>query len=539
MNFEPESLQLVCGDPEVSPATFSRFVLPFAYSLGKTMPHNGPPHIYYTLSEPTSETFAGRRKYFTRETARVLFDRARWAKVQNWENAWTKDNGITFSVKNSRTVDVKMAAPNLILFEWPDLNTILTSGNPEPGGKTQERHEILQIGFLFVDLYFPTDQPGNSPTIDDLLYINELFRYFDQPYENHPEDSGYRDFINDVPPHYDADCAKSSMGQLNDLQRYFERWINLLEEIPIRVNDDYYRFYPDAWSRSTRELLYEGNYSTQTRKEDYLIYADNRAYVWSAALLEDGGKSIERTFGTYSWHAHEHGHWVKLLNVDSPGADPDETHRNVREFEKEWAKGRTYHRWEEWGTWYGFSYHSGVLLAPPLKHPDPPLWKHFSKIYFDQTLLLFYLRIALFRFSQRLSILVDERYRIEDHCIGEWLERLKMLRADFTRFTILYQFPLLSNQQQAVEMYVLARKHFDIDDLFDEVKQEIDNTYEFLEQEESRERGKKANELAHAANRLVKFGIPLAAGALVTSFFGMNVHGIFNLWGCWGKTSGL
>jgi len=64
-------------------------------------------------------------------------------------------------------------------------------------------------------------------------------------------------------------------------------------------------------------------------------------------------------------------------------------------------------------------------------------------------------------------------------------------------------------------MYTLARQHFDIDDLYKEIKQEIDNTHEFIETVQQR----KLNE---TATMIAKWGIPIATFALIASIFGMN-----------------
>ncbi|MGH8556641.1 MAG: hypothetical protein ACRESZ_04100 [Methylococcales bacterium] len=40
----------------------------------------------------------------------------------------------------------------------------------------------------------------------------------------------------------------------------------------------------------------------------------------------------------------------------------------------------------------------------------------------------------------------------------------------------------------------------------------------------------QANEIAESANKLAKYGIPIAAGALVSGIFGMND---FNIYDCW------
>ncbi|MBA1332708.1 hypothetical protein QQ73_17050 [Candidatus Endoriftia persephone str. Guaymas] len=178
----------------------------------------------------------------------------------------------------------------------------------------------------------------------------------------------------------------------------------------------------------------------------------------------------------------------------------------MRQFERTWAKERTYGRWEEWGTWYGFSYHSGAAL---MKAPDRPpnTVEHFSRQYFDIALLLFYLRVTLFRFSAKLGSISEQ---------GLTDDNFRAIREQFAHFTIRYQFPILSNQQQGIELYEKARKYFDLEDLYKEVKAEIHETHEYLEMDGSKD-------LNRAAVRLSQWGIPLAAGALVAGLFGMNI----------------
>ncbi|MCI5126418.1 MAG: hypothetical protein D3925_18555, partial [Candidatus Electrothrix sp. AR5] len=160
-----------------------------------------------------------------------------------------------------------------------------------------------------------------------------------------------------------------------------------------------------------------------------------------------------------------------------------------------------YKRWEEGGTWYGFCYHGGAVLGPPEGYVFAPS----ESYYFDVLMLLFFIRMSLFRFSKALSdILMDEQgwdSRRED-LIG--------LRKKFTRFTVLYRYPIVSNQQQMLELYELQHDCFDIERFFKEVQVEIDHTHEFLEVLES-------TRLANAANNLATYGIPLAVAAVLAA----------------------
>ena len=125
------------------------------------------------------------------------------------------------------------------------------------------------------------------------------------------------------------------------------------------------------------------------------------------------------------------------------------------------------------------------MLAAQME--EPPLWRHFGGMYFDQALLLLYVRISLFRFSLKLNGIseasLDSRQEVDSR--EQWTMKFQALRWHFALFANLYQFPLLSNQQQGLEMYTLARKHMDIDAFFDEIQKEIEGRHEYLAIEEA------------------------------------------------------
>lgn len=479
MNSLNNHLMLECGNPEEKSATFSRFVYPFAYGVRCRQPGENDSQLHYVESGTAKgqggkeNFFKSRREYFTHETSEVLFDSAKWLQIA--EDGWKKTpwaNSIIFHCRG-KEVAVSMLPPQLVLFEWPTDNTIKTEIKGDA--------EILQTGLLIVDLYFPepTD-PKNHPEIDDLLFINNHFRYFRRPYNQCAKN--FRNLLAEVPVEY---CG-SSLKKVKDFsdedgEAYLLRWTNLID-VPIN--------------------------SSVVIKPDNRVYADNRTYVWSAAILKEGVKSLQRSFHCSNWEAHTYGHWIRLLNVDSPDTSgcPGKTHSLISQFERKWAEDRTYHRWEESGTWYGFSYHSGVLLGGT--DSGIPSVCHFRQMYFDIALLLFYMRVCLFRFSRELAATIKE----DENKIPNLF---KELRRRFLTFTIRYQYPLLSNQQQAIEMYTLAREHFDIKELYEELKGEIDNTHQFREAVEQ-------HKLAVDANHLAKYGIPFIIASLVASIFGMN-----------------
>ncbi len=530
-------LELVCGNPqdEKKPATFSRFVMPFAYHVEKIDPPVN--RLYFHENDPSSPDLLPRKKYFTKETGKVLFQHAKWLeinmkppeghngagtdreKVNCWQDTpWHR--GVTLYCRGNEII-TRMLPPRLVLFEWHDIQQRIRN----------RKANILQSGFLLVDLYFPLHSADdNHPILDDLLLINELFRYCDPPYPEHIDT--FQAVLKNVPLEYETREPLTVGHGVDHVERYFQRWANLLS-LPICIGNNpgqeqWCRLFPPEWLKNAGNWLNEAITGKNFAEANCLFYADNRAYVWSAAIIKGGGKALQRFAGLVTWHAHEYGHWIKLLNVDAPNGRGDvfNTHSSIREFEKQWAKERTYHRWEQEGTWYGFSYHSGVMLATD--ETSPNFCKHFSEMYFDIALLLFYLRVTLFRFSNRLSQVAGQRRGHPENSAGtdkQLVHDFTELRDAFSTFTLLYQFPLLSNQQQAIEMYELARKHFDIDDFYKEIKGEIDDTHEYIEL-------KQANRLSRIANNIAWIGIPLALAALVSGLFGMNFNDL-NIWECW------
>jgi hypothetical protein len=74
----------------------------------------------------------------------------------------------------------------------------------------------------------------------------------------------------------------------------------------------------------------------------------------------------------------------------------------------------------------------------------------------------------------------------------KWEKKFGSLRWDFTMLENLYVFPLLSNQQQAIEMYAIQRPLMDITDLYQEIAQKIRSSDELLDSHLDRKQSKQA-----------------------------------------------
>lgn len=350
-----------------------------------------------------------------------------------------------------RTVAFTIAPPRAVLFE---------SHNPDIAH--------LDTGFLIVEITFQSDVQFN-----ELLRLNEVFRYWRKPYSSH------------------CDAARL-LGA--DVPVYHSLWEELLR-LPVRDrNGDTFRVVTKQDVHDARKWIRRG-----CGAPGWICYTDPRAFVYSCAISDEGVANLDGDAPELS------GPWVRFVNVDCPSTAP------ATPFERKSVTDRTYGRWKHAGTLYGFSAHSAVMLGSPCKDPDT--WRHFADMYFDQVLLLLYLRVTTFRFSALLSSislrLASGRRRQTDIVRREFAA----LRREFALFTNLYRFPLLSNQQQGIEMYSCARKALDVDELFEEVQKEIESTHELFELTTAARHQEAATALGWIAAVASAAGVALAFAA--------------------------
>ncbi len=447
---------IIGGDPAQGPASYTRFVLPFAYRpVALSGVSAGPAYLECLSPDPDyAERLRARSDYFTAETSSVLFDRAKWVQLSS-PLAEKSEAPNDFEVRGRQAegnrrkkLKVRLKPARLVLFEWP---------GPEP---VRGEPDLLSSGFLVQEANFLNDlEPW---AVEDVLAFNDMFRLWRCPFQ------GYADIQRDG---YLYKCLVPGADCSGDV--FFDRWAPLLH-CPVQTGSGQSWLFPGAsngssWSAEARKWALEG-----ARQPGWVAYADTRTFVWTCMLLQNGVDSL-REGAPLTARSDARGPWLKLLNVDSPGSDIF----SLTEFEKQWLNGRTYSRWEESGTVYGFSYHSGAMIAGPCT--GPPLWRHFGDMYFDLTLLLLYLRVGSFRFSRRLNEISERMRSPREESLREFTNDYRSLRLAFALFTNLYQFPLLSNQQQGLEMYEIARSNLDVKELFCEVQDKIKTSHEYLE----------------------------------------------------------
>jgi hypothetical protein len=473
-------ISLKCGNPLEKSASFTRFVLPFAYSL-QTVEQQEEACFTEILEEQLSEK-RWRESYLTEETAEVLFKRAKWFELKNGQ--------INFKL-GSRNIPISLT-PALVLFEF---------GRPDGNNHS----DIFQTGFLSIDAQF--DQ-NNPPSYDELLQFNELFRYWQLPFENH-QNKGYKELLKDLQLNWNI--GNRLLGEEKDVDAiYFDRWDYLLK-YQVNISGKCFGLMPEEWHEQARNRSNGKESKGIKSSPGWIIHSDNRAFVWTCAVIENGINCFKTPVALPKAPASQISMWTRLLNVDRPDF-------LVAKYHAEWTEPLTYTRWEEYGTVYGFTSHSGAILADICNNNEPPICQHFSLMYFDQILLLLYLRATIFRFSRELHrISATAKARGLQTGPEELRDDFRTLRWQFVLFTNLYQFPQLSNQQQAMELYHYSRKAMEVDDMFAEVEKEIQTTDEYLLSVSEQIQSETGTQLSVVAT----LGLPIA---IVIALFGMDTQ---------------
>lgn len=307
-------IPLVCGDPSHGPASFSRFVLPFAYHLEGPLSggdNSSPRYVQHDMADRV-----WRERYLTDDTADALFHRARWFRLT------TDGFCVTMTFRNAGSVQVRIAPPRVILFECPN------APGSDKAGKLDA--DSLRTGFLVLDLFFPNQDAGRAPTLDDLLDLNELFRYWHKPYVGHDtaghKGYGYADLLAACPVNLLAP-RKTVSEACTGVEKYFELWASLLE-CPVEIagpnGKERYALSPTASKNQARRWVEQADGGEPVVGSGWIVYADHRTFVWTCAVLKDGarslwdiyGKSEQRQEGSASgckprsqeWQAHSYGH---------------------------------------------------------------------------------------------------------------------------------------------------------------------------------------------------------------------------------------
>jgi len=139
---------------------------------------------------------------------------------------------------------------------------------------------------------------------------------------------------------------------------------------------------------------------------------------------------------------------------------------------------------------------------------DTHVVNHMRRQY-RQMMLIAYLEFAaLLMFSSRLTALASD-LKAKDGVDDGLRDRLVAINQEFFQFTHIYRFTGVSNQVQARELFDRMRRSIGLNELFADVKQEMDGALQFSLANESRRRAETAETLTEVAT----IGLAVGLGA--------------------------
>lgn len=194
--------------------------------------------------------------------------------------------------------------------------------------------------------------------------------------------------------------------------------------------------------------------------------------------------------------------WYRYVFVDTN--DPSCQNAEMRAVLLDSA---TYPRWQDWGTLYGISRYSFVMLtssACPCY-----LLQYFETEYVKMAELVLVQRASILKYTKALQECTNTKKEFED------TSKLSAYYEEYLHFLNNYRFTNISAQDQAIELYDILCDKIHIKEDSDLLDQQFNEVQEFMELHEER----IANKEAQILNRLAGWAVPIAITSAIFGFF--------------------
>jgi hypothetical protein len=158
----------------------------------------------------------------------------------------------------------------------------------------------------------------------------------------------------------------------------------------------------------------------------------------------------------------------------------------------------------------------GLVLDDVQDVGRPAPENSFRHEHFLVFLLAHFHKAALLMFSDRLTEAMSRLDAHDKTTVQSFRMASHRALETFLRFTHRYWFHSVSSQTQARDLFALCRSHLELDRLYDDLRQEIGEMSEFLENEALR----RQNDTMTRLTVVTTLGL---IGTTVTGFLGMNI----------------
>ncbi len=283
------------------------------------------------------------------------------------------------------------------------------------------------------------------------------------------------------------------------------------EHIPLAKNNDRDILY---LSGIVKKLLFPFELREGKEKKEDKIYftpfTDDRMFVIS--YYADKKLSYDLTKRCCDSYAYENSNdWYKFLFVD--GNDIGIQNNFMK---KELIQKHTYSRWADYGTLFGMSRYSLVVIGDEGWFCENVLKKHMKSMYYQMALIVLFQRAMLLKFSDDILRITKD---LENTRLDKLQEETSKLHGDFIRFINKYWFIEVTPQEQGIEMYNQWMGLLNMDKLYQEVQKEISELAAYVRTKIEWERNRNLY-------WITTIGFPLIILGLVISFWQIYRNGI-------------
>lgn len=220
--------------------------------------------------------------------------------------------------------------------------------------------------------------------------------------------------------------------------------------------------------------------------------------------------------------------WYQYVFVDN---STEVTCQNV-DMKKKLLDAATYCRWQNYGTLYGISRYSMVLLTNESSFARNVLSMHMRTIYSRMFELVIAQRASMLRFSGEVTEVSCLKLAPGLSATNKVVaQRIGALYKEYIRFVNQIYFRNVTGQDQGIEMYNMLLGQFDSDEQIKDLDQEIGELYQYITLLVDQNRSENGEYL----NKLAAIFLP---ATVLAGIFGMNpVKDLEGNWGFWVHTA--
>ena len=197
--------------------------------------------------------------------------------------------------------------------------------------------------------------------------------------------------------------------------------------------------------------------------------------------------------------------------------------RHLADFEIKYCYDRYYETrpGDDWsGTRYMSCGHAFVVTGDAKNQffidPERGFLNAFRHQHFLLFLIAHFHKATLLMFSDRLAEAVNQLEVHDPQAVRQFRAVTRQALETFLRFTHRYWFHAVSNQDQAHDLFELCRRHLELDQLYEDIRQEVQEMSQYLEAEAAR----RQNDSIVRLTIVTTFGL---IGTVTTGVLGMNL----------------